>query len=106
MSTDKLLMDDYKRRMGFPNTTHPTAVRAIASKFGTSSKRVKEAIARLSPADSSDAVNYKIQAGRYKGMRKVIVNIRNEVVTWHTTANDQEIEDKIQKLRDRLISDV
>jgi len=106
MSTDKLLMDDYKRRMGFPNTTYSKAVRAIASKFGTSSKRVKEAIARLSPADSSDAVDYKILAGQYKGMRKVVVNIRNEVVTWHTTANDEEIEGKIQKLRERLISDV
>src|SRR6056297_518218 len=106
MSTDKMLMDDYKRRMGFPNTTYPSAVRAIAKKFGTSTKRVKETIARLSPSDSSDAVSYKILASNYKGMRKVMVNIRNEEVTWHTKADDKKIEDKIEKLKERLVSEV
>jgi len=106
MSMDKLIMDDYKRRIGFPNTSFHSSVRAIAQKFGVSESKVKQSIAALSPKDSADAVSYKIRAGRYKNMRKVVVKIRNEEVTWHTTASDEEIEGKIKKLKERMSSDV
>ena len=99
-------MDDYRRRIGFPNTSYHSSVRAIAQKFGVSESNVRYAIAAMSPKRKAESVNYKIRAGRYKNMRKVIVTIGSEEITWHTTADDSEIKDMIRKLKERMTMEV
>jgi len=101
-SIQKLIFEDYKRRMMAPNTTYESTVRAVARKFNRPRKYVRQSISNLSPTGHIEAVQYKIQSSHTKGMRKIVVQIRGQEVTWITSASDEEIQEKIEKLRHRI----
>lgn len=84
-----------------PTASYASTVRAIARKFDKSTQQVKEIITRLSPTHTKEAIDFKISDGRRKNMKKVTVLIHGQEIIWHTTADETEIAEKIEKLRHR-----
>jgi len=98
---EKLIMEDYRRRMMSATSTYGSTVRAIARKFDKTTAEVKEIITRLSPTRTKEAIYYNITAGNRKNMKKVTVSIHGQEAIWYTTADEEEIKEKIEKLRHR-----
>ena len=98
---EKQIMEDYRRRMMSPTSTYESTVRAIARKFDKPAKEVKAIITRLSPTSKKEAIEFKVTAGRRKNMKRVTVLIHGQEIIWDTTASEQEIAEKIEKLRHR-----
>jgi len=99
--SDGEIMEEYRRRMMAQHSSTLSCVRAIAQKFGLGERTVRSVITKMSPKRVTDSVKYRLAKSDYPGMRKVIVQINDMEVIWHTTANDQKIEDKIRQLKNR-----